>query len=370
MWTVLVDCLSSPASEESTSPSIRGCGLTFIANATDMLKAFSCPGCGAEIYLEPQSGMTSAHLERSNLEPAPILFSAGSRSHARISALRELALAWTESEAGFFSKSLDLLLNAIRPFSSSKTCPPFAQEVETEWGKNWPASGMIVDGRLSQLPTWEQTIDEPAGSCLLPTPSASSYGTNQGGAAGRTGKARPSLETMAKKNLWPTPTAQDAKNDGGPAQGDRNSPPLNLAVKMWSTPVADDCVDREKGKWNSRGEPKLSAEVKLWPSPRASDGAKGGPNQRGSKGDLALPAAVHQWSTPCARDSGSLKKVMRGAGSKAKGNEIIQPLPVQAGGSLNPAWVEWLMGYSSGWTELGALETEWFRSKSKQRSVT
>ena len=46
---------------------------------------------------------------------------------------------------------------------------------------------------------------------LLPTPAANSYGSNQGGAAGRTGTVRPSLETMARRGLWRSPNAVDAK---------------------------------------------------------------------------------------------------------------------------------------------------------------
>jgi hypothetical protein len=42
---------------------------------------------------------------------------------------------------------------------------------------------------------------------LLPTPSASSYGSNQGGAAGRTGKVRESLETLERNGRLPTPRA-------------------------------------------------------------------------------------------------------------------------------------------------------------------
>lgn len=44
---------------------------------------------------------------------------------------------------------------------------------------------------------------------LLPTPSASSYGSNQGGAAGRTGPVRHSLESMARNSMWPTPASRD-----------------------------------------------------------------------------------------------------------------------------------------------------------------
>ena len=50
-------------------------------------------------------------------------------------------------------------------------------------------------------------------SGLLPTLTAQSYGTNQGGAAGRVGRIRPSLETMARSGLLPTLTARDHKSD-------------------------------------------------------------------------------------------------------------------------------------------------------------
>lgn len=65
---------------------------------------------------------------------------------------------------------------------------------------------------------------------LLPTPSASQYGSNQGGAAGRVGPIRPSLETMARRNLWPTPTAHNAKEGGYPAEHERNTPTLASAA--------------------------------------------------------------------------------------------------------------------------------------------
>ena len=45
--------------------------------------------------------------------------------------------------------------------------------------------------------------------CLFPTPSAQTYGSNQGGAAGRTGPIRPSLETWAR-----SPQAQAITTDG------------------------------------------------------------------------------------------------------------------------------------------------------------
>jgi DNA-cytosine methyltransferase len=44
----------------------------------------------------------------------------------------------------------------------------------------------------------------------------------------------------------------------------------------------------------------------------------------------------------------------KGGTRKGKGQEQLCHL---VGGSLNPTWVEWLMGYPTGWTDLGASET-------------
>lgn len=48
---------------------------------------------------------------------------------------------------------------------------------------------------------------------FYPTPSAASQGTNQGGAAGRVGPVRESLETMAR--TWPTPQSRDERGPTG-----------------------------------------------------------------------------------------------------------------------------------------------------------
>jgi hypothetical protein len=88
----------------------------------------------------------------------------------------------------------------------------------------------------------------------------------------------------------------------------------------WQTPVADDSVERTAGKFNSRGEPKLSAQVKQWPTPTARD-----------------------WrSESCTPEV----KAERDAHPRGKS------LPWEIGGSLNPTWVEGLMGFPPGWTEV------------------
>ena len=108
---------------------------------------------------------------------------------------------------------------------------------------------------------------------------------------------------------------------------------LSRYARLWQTPVADDAVNRKQGKINSRGEPKLSAEVKLWPTPTA----------RYHKSDRSTP----EW------------REKRMAEPRGK------PLPFVVGGTLNPMWVEWLMGYPSGWTDLKDLEMQSSRRSQK-----
>ena len=79
--------------------------------------------------------------------------------------------------------------------------------------------------------------------------------------------------------MWPTPKARDWRGASG--RENRQSPDLNVAVKMFPTPKAQNC----RGNGERHGE--------------------GGPS-----------------------------------------------LDVVVGGQLNPEWVEWLMGFPIGWTEL------------------
>ena len=96
----------------------------------------------------------------------------------------------------------------------------------------------------------------------------------------------------------------------------------------------------------------------LWPTPRTpSGGADNSANKTrpsGHKGTTNLLGAVKTWPTPVSRmwkDSGSP--------SEYKRNEV--PLAAQAGGQLNPTWVEWLMGWPEEWTALKPLETARFQ---------
>lgn len=101
-----------------------------------------------------------------------------------------------------------------------------------------------------------------------------------GGAAGRVGPIRLSLDRLARQ--WPTPTVN--------------------------------------GEWNRVGLSKTSGD--------------------------GLRTAVLSWPTPCARDA------KRSGREHSRGGTDL-PTTVGNGGKLNPDWVETLMGFETGWTDIG-----------------
>jgi len=97
----------------------------------------------------------------------------------------------------------------------------------------------------------------------------------------------------------------------------------------------------------------------MWPTPRAS-GQENLDTLIKRKGETAavqhnLTAAVQKWPTPTARDwkdSGkavvnSTRHLLPQAVAKSDKEKWIT-----GGGALNPTWVEWLMGYPGGYTDL------------------
>lgn len=95
-----------------------------------------------------------------------------------------------------------------------------------------------------------------------------------------------------------------------------------------------------------------------WVTPTAVEGRRG--NKPGRAHDTGYPLAQqvmpHRWPTPRAQDgkhAGVTKTptvIRRVANGQANLAEAV--LVEVSGGSLNPNWVEWLMGFPPGWTDL------------------
>ena len=175
------------------------------------------------------------------------------------------------------------------------------------YSETWPRAGLMLSGTAYRLPPSAPLTAGTAGGASLPTPTASGGGTSQSPTLAAA--VRPSLEHMARHALWPTPTVNGNYNRVGASSTSGDG--LHTAVNRWPTPKATD------GERGGRGE--LLAQVRTGKSSRR-----------------------REWPTPMARDS------TRGAGSDGPG----RPLSEAAGGRLNPAWVEILMGLPPGWTEV------------------
>lgn len=144
-------------------------------------------------------------------------------------------------------------------------------------------------------------------------------------------KYRKSITSVIEYGLSlrvPTPTVHGNYNRQGasPTSGDGLETYVRRFPKRFPTPVADDAVERQAGKVNSREEPKLSAQVKRFPTPRTPSATGGGTGLDGGAGARSM-----------------LTDAERGEFT---------------GGSLNPTWVEWLMGWPLGWTSMEPMPQE------------
>jgi hypothetical protein len=101
----------------------------------------------------------------------------------------------------------------------------------------------------------------------------------------------------------------------------------------------------------------------LWPTPNVPNGGrtihhaefKGNTAyHNGKKVQVGLEAMVKMWPTPVSRDKRTIKGAQHPAGwTGAKGLcETVGEVEGTATGSLNPTWVEWLMGFPAEWTAL------------------
>lgn len=117
----------------------------------------------------------------------------------------------------------------------------------------------------------------------------------------------------------------------------------------------------------------------LWPTVRAADGDKGvrsmagHAKERERRGNgVDLPTAIKMWPTPTSRDhkDGTAQSCQNVPENGLLGRVIHSREPHQSGqtnqnGSLNPQFVEWLMGYPIEHTALSASETASFLKSRK-----
>ena len=196
------------------------------------------------------------------------------------------------------------------------------------------------------------------------------WGMTRSGALLARQTSGPSISATVS-GLWPTPTVHGNHNQPGASKNAGWG--LSSAVKLWTTPSASDSTRGGKITSNMTGT-SLAQQINTperWPTPTATDSKRGASPSDKLRKSPGLPAAVQMWRTPQASDSNKWSNQSL-AERQAKGQQIRLNTQVSPdggqGGQLNPEWVEWLMGWPIGWTELKPLAMDKFREWQRQHS--
>jgi len=150
---------------------------------------------------------------------------------------------------------------------------------------------------------------------------------------------------------WPTPAASDGSR--GPTNTVRIE--NNRFVRISNTT-------------GTKFGATLTAAVKMWPTPRAN---KVQPNMSENlaarnKGNLEEAVAKEMFPTPMTPRPHDTENTV-GKYIESQRQKNLLHAVAKEGGQLNPTWVEWLMGFPLGWTDLERLETP---SSPKSQSIS
>lgn len=186
---------------------------------------------------------------------------------------------------------------------------------------------------------------------------------------------------------WPTCKASDA-DKGGPnhCAGD-GSPYLTALAARWPSPTSSAAVQGQNVPDGRRGQTLIgAARGQMWPTSTGRDWKDGSPTERTKEKGL-LGRVAGNWPTPKTPTGGpenraSKSKRGSGGGDLDSASRSFRPDPTttQRGQKssksgrtslpqLNPAFVEWLMGFPEGWTGSGLSETAFCRWKQLMRSA-
>lgn len=110
-------------------------------------------------------------------------------------------------------------------------------------------------------------------------------------------------------------------------------------------------------RWRRGKQVQLVDQVKMWPTPTSTLGSHAGlvTPTKGREGGTLVEAvsARTMWPTPSANEDAA--GTPNGKMQRMLGNH--PDVRGQGPGTLNPTWVEWLMGFPLGWTVLEPSET-------------
>ena len=121
----------------------------------------------------------------------------------------------------------------------------------------------------------------------------------------------------------------------------------------WALPIAESA----SGLWPtpSKSDPMLESMTRSAKDPHVT---KNGTVRNGPS-NLGLPGMVRLWPTPTATmfKGSSPAALTRKDGQDRSNDRLDHAVMASDGGQLNPTWVEWLMGFPIGHTDLQPSET-------------
>ena len=212
-------------------------------------------------------------------------------------------------------KCLDLSKNSDRLGLLEKMLVDTLNSVSTPYSRTWKVKttpqGRLVFQLLASVPT---TKEKESGS--WPTPNARDWKDSINKVPPSVGKTRGySLGMKVAERLWRTPDAYSGGSN------------LNKIKEA----LAEGHLKRKSGHTIQIRLADQVREPRLWPTPAAHEARLG--YQRRDTGKKGTQKSL-------------TTKVIDTEGGREKTT-----------GQLNPTWVEWLMGYPTGWTDLSVSET-------------
>ena len=174
-------------------------------------------------------------------------------SHAKTSQLPEKEPDSKASGRRCGSKCFEWSASVSQPTSLLRTrrCSVHGDSILSS--KDLPTSGLMRRGTLYPQPTAVRRTSESGCGFFVGTPTTNPKPRSAAFAKGRT----PNVYEAAH---FPTPTAQDANNNGSASQQSRNTPPLNVVAQMLPTPLAR-CANSPSNNPNRQGGLDLQTTV-------------------------------------------------------------------------------------------------------------
>jgi hypothetical protein len=294
-----------------------------MSNSTDTVKGSLPNASGMESCLTPLSSAISEH---SLVKGTPQAIRAWLMSLPEDSPANRSQLPASEQgpmipvicgpQHGIASASLDPVTASLKTFQAC-----LIADISEPSSMTWPKAGIVCGGVFYPQPKWERRI---------------------------------SAIDSGYTHLWPTPNTMDSL-----------PPRDNTKLREWN--LSRDGRKNRQVLSNLREAIHDQKYQEWFPTPTTRDWRSGKASQATMEKNSRPLNEVVMWRTPSASIVEPKKSVVKLTGRTPQDPQV--GLADQVGGKLNPMWVEWLMGFPLGWTDLRPLEMGKFQQWLEQHGI-